>query len=65
VARCDGKTTGLELVEEGTRDQWIPPGMANEQFAAAIGGLVSGGILEIEGFEPPQYERPTADVFRL
>jgi hypothetical protein len=54
AARCDGKTTALEHFEAGKRDSWIPVDMPNDQFAGTVGGLVSRGILEIEGFEPPR-----------
>jgi hypothetical protein len=54
VARCDGKTTALEHLEAGKRDKWIPVNMPNDQFAGTVGSLVSKGILEIEGFEPPR-----------
>jgi hypothetical protein len=54
VARCDGKSTALELFDAGKRDQWIPVDTTNDQFAGALGELVSRGILEIEGSEPPR-----------
>jgi hypothetical protein len=54
VARCDGKTTALEHFEAGKRDQWMPFATPDDQFAGTVGKLVSRGILEIEGFEPPR-----------
>jgi SAM-dependent methyltransferase len=54
VGRCNGKTTALEHLEVGKRDKWIPLDMPNDQFAGVVGSLVSKGILEIAGFEPPR-----------
>jgi hypothetical protein len=54
VAKCNGKATALECFEAGKQDKWIPVEMPLDQFAGTIGGLVSRGILEIEGFEPPR-----------
>jgi carbamoyltransferase len=54
VARCDGKSTAVELFDAGKRDKWIPVDTTNGQFAGTLGELVSSGILEIEGFEPPR-----------
>jgi hypothetical protein len=54
VARCDGSATAREHFEAGKRDKWIPCDMPNDEFAGTVGGLVSSGFLEIEGFEPPR-----------
>ena len=62
VARCDGKTTALEHFEAGKRDQWIPVDMPEDQFAGTVGGLVSRGILEIEGFEPPRQRNGQSEL---
>jgi SAM-dependent methyltransferase len=53
VARCDGKATALEQSEAGKRGQWIPVDLSDAQLAVTVGELVSRGILQIEGFEPP------------
>jgi SAM-dependent methyltransferase len=58
VMQCDGKSTALEHFEAGKRDQWIPPDLSLGQFGDTVGQLVSRGILEIEGLEPPQLEKP-------
>jgi hypothetical protein len=55
VARCDGKTTALEHLDAGKREGWISVDLPNDQFAGAVGGLVSRGLLEIEGSEPPRH----------
>ncbi len=58
VMRCDGKSTASEHFEAGKRDQWIPPDLSDGQFVDTAGNLISRGILEIEGFELPQLEKP-------
>jgi hypothetical protein len=32
----------------------LPRGIAEEEFARAAAGLVSGGFIEVEGFRPPR-----------
>jgi hypothetical protein len=32
----------------------LPGAIAEEEFARAAAGLVSGGFIEVEGFRPPQ-----------
>jgi len=54
VARCNGKTTVRGHFEAGKRDKWIPVDMTSNQFSGTVAGLVSRGILEIQGFEPPR-----------
>jgi methylase of polypeptide subunit release factors len=54
VARCDGKTTAREHFEAGQRDNWIRSDMTIEEFAQTLAGLVSGGMVEIEGFLTPR-----------
>ncbi len=62
VERCDGKTTALEHFEAGKRDQWIPFDVPNDQFAGTVGELISNGILEIEGFEPPRQTNARSEL---
>ncbi|HMD69989.1 MAG TPA: class I SAM-dependent methyltransferase [Bryobacteraceae bacterium] len=56
IALCDGRATGRDqlrvLVENGV----LPQGIAEEEFARAAAGLVSGGFIEVEGFRPPRAE---------
>src|ERR1035437_4959287 len=54
ISLCDGRATGRDqlrvLVENGV----LPRGIAEEEFARATAGLVSGGFIEVEGFRPPR-----------
>jgi methylase of polypeptide subunit release factors len=54
VARCDGKTTALEHFEAGKRDKWIRSDMPIEEFRQTLAGLVSAGMVQVEGFLPPR-----------
>jgi len=60
VEQCDGKVNTRDHFEAGKRDQWIPFDVSEDQFAGVVGDLVSKGILEIEGFEPPRQMRAHA-----
>jgi len=50
---CDGSKTGLELHEMCQREGWIVSTVTAGEFAHFLGTLVSGGFLEVKGFEPP------------
>ncbi len=54
LSACDGTRTGRELHQFCRERAWIPPHAPPEEFAGLMGTLVSGGFLEIEGFEPPE-----------
>jgi SAM-dependent methyltransferase len=53
VTRCDGKTTARKQLEAGRHNRWLPPEVTEEQFAQTLGTLISMGVVEIEGFDPP------------
>ena len=54
VNHCEGKSTLRELLATGSRDHWIPPEVREDDLVKAAGDLISRGILEVEGFEPPR-----------
>ena len=56
---CDGNRTGLELHSHCLENGWIPTVTSAEEFAGFLGLLVSGGLLEVAGFQPPQTQEPT------
>jgi len=62
VERCDGKITALEHFAAGKREQWIPLDIAADRFASTLGQLISRGLLEIEGFEPPRQTNARSEV---
>ncbi len=53
VERSDGKLTAIERLETGKREGWISGDLSAAEFYAALGELISRGLLEVEGFEPP------------
>jgi SAM-dependent methyltransferase len=56
---CDGNRTGLELHSHCIENGWIPAEVTAEEFAGFLGLLISGGLLEVEGFQPPQAQEAT------
>lgn len=53
IGRCDGKTTGRQLLEFLKENQFLAADEPQEQFADYLRDMVSGGFLEIEGFRLP------------
>ena len=58
VEVCDGSRTGLELHGHCLENGWIPAEISAEKFAGFLSLLVSGGLLEVEGFQPPETREP-------
>jgi SAM-dependent methyltransferase len=54
IALCDGPATGRDLLGVLVENGVVPVGIAEEEFARAAAGLVSGGFIEVEGFRPPR-----------
>ena len=54
IELCDGSRTGLELHSHCLENNWIPAEITAEKFAGFLSLLVSGGLLEVEGFQPPE-----------
>jgi SAM-dependent methyltransferase len=54
IALCDGRATGRDLLRVLVENEVLPRGIAEEEFARAAAGLVSGGFIEVEGFRPPR-----------
>jgi len=54
IEACDGCRTGLELHGHCLENGWIPAEITAEKFAGFLSLLVSGGLLEVEGFQPPE-----------
>jgi SAM-dependent methyltransferase len=50
---CDGSRTVSELHAQCVGRRWIPAQVPVAEFAGLLGTLVSGGILEIDGFRLP------------
>ncbi|HSW48898.1 MAG TPA: methyltransferase [Bryobacteraceae bacterium] len=50
---CDGFRSGAQLHAHCRQQGWIHEEVAAGEFARFLGTLVSGGFLEVEGFEPP------------
>ena len=59
IEACDGSRTGLELHSHCLENGWIPAEVTAEKFAGFLSLLVSGGLLEVEGFQPPETQEPT------
>jgi SAM-dependent methyltransferase len=59
IEACDGSRTGLELHSHCLENGWIPAEITAEKFAGFLSLLVSGGLLEVEGFQPPEIQEPT------
>jgi len=59
IELCDGSRTGLELHSHCLENNWIPAEITAEKFAGFLGLLVSGGLLEVEGFQPPEAQERT------
>jgi hypothetical protein len=53
VVGPNGKTTAFEDFKTGKGDKRISDDMPNDQSSGTVGGPVSSGNLEIEGFGPP------------
>lgn len=62
VEHCDGTATALEHFEAGQRDDWIPGDLSPAEFAVTLHDLISLGIVEIPGFEPPRRARAHPDA---
>jgi hypothetical protein len=54
IALCDGRATGRDLLGVLVENGVLPRDLAEEEFARAAAGLVSGGFIEVEGFRPPR-----------
>ena len=54
ISLCDGRATGRALLRLLAENEVLPPAVAEEEFARAAAGLVSGGFIEVEGFRPPR-----------
>lgn len=59
IELCDGSRTGLELHSHCLENAWIPGEITAERFASFLSLLVSGGLLEVEGFQPPETQERT------
>jgi len=53
IGRCDGRTTGRQLLQFLKENQFLATDEPEEQFADYLRDMVSGGFLEIEGFRLP------------
>jgi SAM-dependent methyltransferase len=60
LPRCDGKTTGRELLAFLKENELLAADESEEHFADFLRVLVSGGFLEIEGFRLPAHTGVTA-----
>ena len=58
IELCDGSRTGLELHGHCLEHGWIPAEITAEKFAGFLSLLVSGGLLEVDGFRPPETREP-------
>jgi SAM-dependent methyltransferase len=54
IALCDGRATGRDQLRVLVENEVVPRDIAEEEFARAAAGLVSGGFIEVEGFRPPR-----------
>jgi hypothetical protein len=54
ISLCDGRATGRDLLRMLVENDVLPRDVAEEEFARAATGLVSGGFIEVEGFRPPR-----------
>ncbi len=54
VERCDGTSTASEHFEAGQREGWIGAEVSAADFVRMLGELISRGLLEVGGFEPPR-----------
>jgi SAM-dependent methyltransferase len=59
IELSDGRRTGLELHSHCLENGWIPAEITAEKFAGFLSLLVSGGLLEVEGFQPSRTQEPT------
>ncbi len=59
LARCDGKSTALELLAYLKENELIAANELEEEFADFLRVLISGGFLEIEGFPLPPHSPVT------
>jgi SAM-dependent methyltransferase len=53
IGRCDGKTSGHQLLQFLKENQFLAADEPEEQFADYLRDMVSGGFLEIDGFRLP------------
>jgi len=49
IALCDGRATGRDLLRVLVENEVLPRGIAEEEFARAAAGLVSGGSSKWKG----------------
>ena len=54
IPRCDGKTTGRALLAWLQENGLVAAGAPEEEFAGFLSVLVSGGFLELEGYQLPE-----------
>ena len=57
AARADGRKTGLDLCRELIAEEMLHPQTPPEEFARALFPLISGGMIEVEGYRLPQSAR--------
>jgi SAM-dependent methyltransferase len=65
IQLCDGKSTVRQLWETCKANNFIQPETPPQEFAKLIGVLISGGLLEVADFCPPNSpagEKPLADA---
>jgi SAM-dependent methyltransferase len=53
IGRCDGRTTGRQLLQFLRENQFLAADEPEDQFADYLRDMVSGGFLEVEGFRLP------------
>jgi SAM-dependent methyltransferase len=58
ISRCDGRTTGRDLLARCRSDAIIPPDYPEAAFARVLCGMISGGFLEIDLFPLPRRTNP-------
>ena len=60
LPRCDGKTTGHELLAFLKENELLAADESEDHFADFLRVLISGGFLEIEGFRLPPHSSVTS-----
>jgi hypothetical protein len=56
ISRADGYKTGRMLLQEMLDEGRLPEDSTEEEFSGALVRLVAGGLLSVEGFQPPSPE---------